>query len=81
VNTLGPHLPAYGFFVRHARNVTFENVRLTWAADDHRPALHCDDVDGLHVARLEARVRPGVAAVRLERTRNVTGLTVPAPAR
>lgn len=71
VNTLGPHLPAYGFFVRHARNVTFENVRLTWSAVDHRPALHCDNVDGLHVARLDARVAPGVEPVRLVRTRTI----------
>lgn len=78
VNTLGPHHPAYGFFLRHARNVTFENVRLTWAADDHRPALHCDAVDGLHVARLEARVLPGIEPVRLVRTRNVTGPAAPA---
>lgn len=78
VNTLGPHHPAYGFFVRHARNVTFENVRLTWAADDHRPALHCDNVDGLHIARLDARVFPGVDPVRLVRTRNVTGPAAPA---
>lgn len=37
-------LPAWGFYIRHARNIHFENVRLTCLKKDHRPALVLDDV-------------------------------------
>ncbi len=67
----GDQLPAYGFFVRYAKNVAFENVRLTFAAADHRPAIVCDGVDGLTLTRLRARVAEGVESVRLVETRNV----------
>jgi hypothetical protein len=68
----GRPLPAYGFFVRHARNVVFENVQLRFAADDHRPAIACDDVDGLRISKLRAQTMPGVDARRLVNTRHVT---------
>lgn len=71
VTTLGKELPAYGFYVRHAKNVVFENLRLTFATDDYRPAIACDDVDGLALTRLQARVLPGIAPLRLVETRNI----------
>jgi len=37
-------LPAWGFYVRHAENITFRRVRLSLAADDFRPAFVFDDV-------------------------------------
>ncbi len=37
-------LPAWGFYVRHARNITFENVTLTAKAPEYRPAIVMDDV-------------------------------------
>jgi len=37
-------LPAYGFYVRHADGVTFENVRLSYTGDtEGRPAVFADD--------------------------------------
>jgi hypothetical protein len=39
-------LPAWGFYVRHARNITFRNVRLTLRNGDFRPAFVLDDVKG-----------------------------------
>ena len=41
-------LPAWGFYVRHADNLTFRNVRLTLADADFRPAFVFDDVRNLH---------------------------------
>ncbi len=46
---------AYGFFVRHAKNVRFRNVELTFAHDDHRPALICDDVTDLEITGFDAQ--------------------------
>ncbi len=40
-------LPAWGFYIRHAKNVTFENVTLTAKSRDYRPAIVLDDVKGI----------------------------------
>ncbi len=40
-------LPAYAFFVRHARNVKFENVQATYTVPESRPALVAQDVQEL----------------------------------
>jgi polygalacturonase len=37
-------LPAYGFFIRHATNVTFSGLQITTRNEDLRPALYLDDV-------------------------------------
>ena len=37
-------LPAWGFYVRHAKNIIFENVTLTVKAKDYRPAIVLNDV-------------------------------------
>ena len=31
-------LPAYGFYIRHAKGITFDGVRVGFAAPDTRPA-------------------------------------------
>ncbi|MDR2470240.1 MAG: glycoside hydrolase [Tannerella sp.] len=40
-------LPAWGFYIRHADNITFRNVTFTAAAPDYRPAIVTDDVKGI----------------------------------
>ncbi|HJQ31659.1 MAG TPA: glycoside hydrolase family 28 protein [Pyrinomonadaceae bacterium] len=37
-------LPAYGFFIRHARGVELSNVSVGFMTDDQRPAFHLEDV-------------------------------------
>lgn len=37
-------LPAWGFFIRHAKNIKFENVTLTCAKKDYRTPVVLDDV-------------------------------------
>lgn len=71
-------LPAYGFFIRHAKNVVLDHIRTSFAADDQRPAVVCDDVDGLVVTHLNARVLPGIDPIRLVNTRGVDVTPVPA---
>ena len=39
-------LPAYGFFIRHARGVELSNVEVGFMAEDLRPAFHLEDVKG-----------------------------------
>jgi polygalacturonase len=47
-------LPAYGFYIRHARDVTLDGIRLQNLTDDHRPAILCEDVSGLLIDQLRA---------------------------
>ena len=39
-------LPAWGFYIRHARNIIFENVRIVCEKKDYRTAVVLDDVKG-----------------------------------
>ena len=47
-------LPAYGFYVRHAGNVTLDNVELWCESEEQRPAVVCDDVRDLEISGLKA---------------------------
>jgi polygalacturonase len=42
-------LPAYGFYVRHAANITFEGMELTTVNPDVRPALFFEDVENKNI--------------------------------
>ena len=42
-------LPAYGFFCRHVRNISFRNVQTGFDRADARPALVCEDVRDLDI--------------------------------
>ena len=46
-------LPAWGLFIRHAKGITLDNVRLVAGAKDYRPAVVADDVDGLLIKDLK----------------------------
>jgi hypothetical protein len=39
-------LPAWGFYVRHVKNLKIENVTLTAQGKEYRPAIVLDDVQG-----------------------------------
>lgn len=45
-------LPSFGFYIRHARNIKMKNIELRLKTEDHRPAIHCDDVTQLDIDRL-----------------------------
>ena len=40
-------LPAWGFYIRHAKNITMDNVQLIAQKPDYRPAIVLDDVHGI----------------------------------
>ena len=44
-------LPAWGFYIRHAEDITFENVKLVCGKEDYRMAIVLDDV---HNARFKS---------------------------
>ena len=47
-------LPAWGFYVRHAKGINFHNVTLTAAEKDYRPAIVLDDVQGASFTAVKA---------------------------
>ena len=47
-------LPAYGLYVRHARNLTLTDVRFAFATPDARSALVCEDVAALRLQGVSA---------------------------
>jgi polygalacturonase/lysophospholipase L1-like esterase len=66
-------LPGYGFFLRHARNVTMRDIEIGFAAEDLRPPFVLHDVAGAHLAHVRAqRGRNAPFAV----LRDVTGLEI-----
>ncbi len=52
--------PAYGFFIRHARGVTLDNVEVSYLKDDLRPAFVLNDVKDVQFRYLKAQHAPEV---------------------
>jgi len=51
-------LPAWGFYIRHAKGIRFENVTLSVAKKDYRTAIVMDDVRGAEIKALKVN-EPG----------------------
>ena len=52
-------LPAYGFYVRHASGITFDNVEVSFENSDARPAFMLEDVKGAEFFRTNAALSDG----------------------
>lgn len=63
-------LPAYGFYIRHARNIKLGKVTLSFGKTEKRPALFCDDVTGLAISALDARTDSSAQMIKLRQVRN-----------
>lgn len=48
-------LPAWGFFIKYAKNISFENVKLIALATDYRPSVVLDNVMGYTINRLDIK--------------------------
>lgn len=70
-------LPAYGFYLRHARNVTLRGVEVGFEKDDLRPAFVLHDVVGVHFESVKGRLAPGVPLARLRDVRGLTARDTP----
>jgi hypothetical protein len=44
-------LPSYGFYCRHVKGLRFDNINFGWEKKDYRPALICEDVQGMEIDR------------------------------
>jgi parallel beta-helix repeat protein len=55
-------MPSYGVFARHVKDLELANIRLSFAADDLRPAMSFVDADGLEIDNCKAQLATGVSA-------------------
>ncbi len=60
----GP-MPAYGFFIRHARDVQLSNIEIRVEKKDFRPAFVLDDVKGADFIHVKAQPAAGVRTFAL----------------
>jgi hypothetical protein len=51
-------LPAWGFYIRHAKGLTFEKITLSASKKDYRRAVVLDDVHGAQFRSLKV-TEPG----------------------
>jgi polygalacturonase len=66
-------LPAYGFFIRHARGIELNNVEVSFMKDEARPAFVLEDVKNVDFFHVKAQKAEGVATFVL---RNVSDFSV-----
>lgn len=68
----GPTLPAYGLYVRHARNLTIENFQCYTLQPDARPAFVFDDIQNLSLNNFQASSPSGdQALIRLNQASDI----------
>jgi polygalacturonase len=53
-------LPAWGFYIRHAKGITFENITLYCDKKDYRTAVVLDDVQGAKFKALKVHEAAGI---------------------
>lgn len=72
-------LPAYGFYVRHARGIVMRDVEVSYIKDEQRPVVVLDDVSDILFDGVRAKRTAGVPFFVLRRVtdfnvRNATGV-------
>jgi polygalacturonase len=65
-------LPAYGFFIRHAKGIELNNVEVGFMEEDRRPAFVLDQVDGVDFQHVKAQKAAGVSTIVLKNVENFT---------
>lgn len=66
-------IPAYGFFIRHAKNIQMTNINLEFDEPDARPVFILDDVKGADFFNINAEIKGDVPVFWLK---NVTDFSV-----
>jgi polygalacturonase len=65
-NTMWGNLPAYGYYIRHATNVTFTNCFTRATAADARPWIATNDVSNLTIIGPTLNILPGAGSLVLQ---------------
>ncbi|WP_295768832.1 sialate O-acetylesterase [uncultured Mucilaginibacter sp.] len=62
---------AYGINLRHAKNVNIKGLVLSSINTDARPAILTEDVDGIRIQKLDAKVTDAKSVIKMSDTKNV----------
>lgn len=65
-NTMWGNLPAYGYYIRHATNVTFTNCFTTATSADARPWIATNDVSKFKIFGPTLNALPGIGRLLLQ---------------
>lgn len=68
-------MPSYGFFIRHAKNIEFNNVEVSFMGDETRPPVIAEDVKGLSFKNFKAQTPANMPAII---HRGVSGFSIQA---
>ena len=66
-------LPAYGFFIRHVKNIQLNNVEISYMGKETRSAFFLDDVKGIELRNVKAQPVTGASLFVLK---NVSDFTI-----
>ncbi|WP_448699099.1 glycoside hydrolase family 28 protein [Mucilaginibacter sp. AW1-3] len=66
-------LPAYGFFIRHAKNIQLNNVEVSFLGKETRPPFILEDIDGLSLSNVKAAKPSNVPVLQVK---DVSGLSI-----
>jgi hypothetical protein len=64
-------MPAYGFFIRHARNIAMNNVEVSYLSKETRPAFILDDVKDATFRNVKAQPVEGAPLFVLKNAENI----------
>ena len=64
-------LPAYGFFIRHAKGIELQDIDVGFTKDDFRPAFVLDQVDGIDLQNCQAPKVSGVPTLVMMKAKKV----------
>lgn len=65
-------LPAYGFFIRHAKGIELNDVDVAYIKEDRRPAFVLDSVEGIELENCKAARANGVAGLVMMKAKVVS---------
>ena len=67
----GSSLPAYGLYMRHAKNIVLENLNFSLISPDCRPALWFEDAQDIILRGLQADQPEGTQGLIIEKQSSV----------
>jgi polygalacturonase len=65
-------MPSYGLYARHVKDLELANIHFDYTGKDLRPAMICEDVDGLQIDNLQAKVAKDVVPAWFYNVEHVT---------
>jgi polygalacturonase len=63
-------IPAWGFYIRHAKNIRMNNIKLEFESPDYRPVFILEDVKGASFSDIQAEPAEGMPVFQLKDVTN-----------